>query len=54
MDTNTTLRQTILRMYWDNETEPSVECPLGDFFGVGFGRHEDYISLPLNETSGGF
>lgn len=53
-DTNYMLRQVILRMYWDNETEPSVECPLGDFFGVGFGRHADYISLPLNETSGGY
>ena len=53
-DTNIMLRQVILRMYWDGETEPSVACPLGDFFGVGFGRHEDYISLPLNETSGGY
>ncbi|HEV2319980.1 MAG TPA: DUF2961 domain-containing protein, partial [Verrucomicrobiae bacterium] len=26
------LRQVILRMYWDNETNPSVECPIGDFF----------------------
>jgi hypothetical protein len=47
------LRQAILRMYWDGEKEPSVECPIGDFFGVGFGEHKDYISLPLNETSGG-
>ena len=49
-----TLRQVILRMYWDNETNPSVECPLGDFFGVGFGESRQYISLPLEETSGGF
>lgn len=48
------LRQLILRMYWDDEKEPSVECPLGDFFGVGFGQRQDYISLPLSETSGGF
>jgi D-arabinan exo alpha-(1,3)/(1,5)-arabinofuranosidase (non-reducing end) len=48
------LRQTILRIYWDNEKEPSVECPLGDFFGVGFGQEKDYVSLPLDETSGGF
>jgi Protein of unknown function (DUF2961) len=47
------LRQVILRMYWDDETNPSVECPLGDFFGVGFGESRDYISLPLTETSGG-
>jgi hypothetical protein len=47
-------RQAILRMYWDDETSPSVECPIGDFFGVGFGEQKDYISLPLNETSGGY
>src|SRR5689334_3817200 len=47
-------RQAILRMYWDGESTPSVECPIGDFFGVGFGEQRDYISLPLNETSGGY
>ncbi len=47
-------RQAILRMYWDGEEKPSVECPIGDFFGVGFGEQKDYISLPLNETSGGY
>ncbi len=47
-------RQAILRMYWDDEPTPSVECPVGDFFGVGFGEQKDYISLPLNETSGGY
>lgn len=47
-------RQCILRMYWDGEETPSVECPVGDFFGVGFGEQKDYISLPLNETSGGY
>ncbi|HEX8524095.1 MAG TPA: glycoside hydrolase family 172 protein [Tepidisphaeraceae bacterium] len=47
-------RQTIIRMYWDDEKEPSVEAPIGDFFGVGFGEQRDYISLPLNETSGGY
>src|SRR5262245_1820582 len=47
-------RQAILRMYWDGEETPSVECPIGDFFGVGFGEQKDYISLPLNETSGGY
>jgi hypothetical protein len=30
------LRELVLRMYWDGETDPSVECPLGDFFGTGF------------------
>jgi hypothetical protein len=30
----------VLRIYWDGETEPSVEAPVGDFFGVGFGFSE--------------
>lgn len=47
-------RQAILRMHWDGEKTPSVEAPIGDFFGVGFGEQADYISLPLNETSGGY
>ncbi len=47
-------RQAILRMYWDGETKPSVESPIGDFFGVGFGKQVDYQSLPLNQTSGGY
>ena len=47
-------RQLIIRCYWDNETTPSVEVPLGDFFGVGFGQYHQYISPPLNMTSGGY
>ncbi len=27
-------RDLILRMYWDGEKRPSVESPIGDFFGV--------------------
>ena len=41
------LRDLILRMYWDNETEPSVECPLGDFFLCGFGRGYEVVSMPI-------
>jgi len=41
-------------MYWDDDTYPSVECPIGAFFGVGFGEQKDFISVPLNETSGGY
>jgi hypothetical protein len=47
-------RQTIVRCYWDGEADPSVEVPLSDFFGMGFGEWRDYISLPLNMTSGGY
>lgn len=47
-------RQGIIRCYWDGETEPSVEVPASDFFGVGFGEWIDFQSLPLNMTSGGY
>lgn len=32
------LRNLIIRMYWDNNPVPSVEAPLGDFFGLAHGR----------------
>ncbi len=41
------LRNTVLRMFWDGETSPSVEVPLGDFFGIGFGLRRNFWSLPL-------
>lgn len=47
-------RTLIVRCYWDGEDEPSVEVPVSDFFGMGFGEWKDYISLPLNMTSGGY
>ncbi|HHP7240634.1 MAG TPA: DUF2961 domain-containing protein [Cyclobacteriaceae bacterium] len=47
-------RTLIIRCYWDDEKEPSVEVPVSDFFGMGFGEWRDYISLPLNMTSGGY
>lgn len=41
------LRQTVLRMFWDGSARPSVEVPLGDFFGIGFGMRRNFTSLPL-------
>ena len=40
-------RNAVLRMYWDEEKKPSVESPLGDFFGQGWGESYNYIALPL-------
>lgn len=40
-------RFSILRMYWDDETEPSVEVPVGDFFAVGWGKYARVSSLPI-------
>jgi len=28
-------RFSILRIYWDHQSNPSVECPVGDFFACG-------------------
>jgi len=41
------LKKLVLRMYWDNEPTPSVEAPIGDFFGLGLGDYFLYQSLPL-------
>lgn len=41
------LRDLILRIYWDGEENPSVECPLGDFFCCGFGKAYCVNSLPI-------
>lgn len=40
-------RYSILRIYWDNETVPSVECPVGDFFGMGWGTYAPLASLAI-------
>ncbi len=41
------LRKLALRMWWDAEESPSVEVPLGDFFGIGHGETRNFASLPL-------
>jgi hypothetical protein len=33
------LKKLVLRMYWDGESSPSVETPVGDFFGLGLGDY---------------
>ncbi len=48
-------RDCILRFYWDGETTPSVEAPLGDFFGNAFGLRYPVNSLMVTvNPSGGF
>lgn len=42
------LRSMLLRMYWDGEPDPSVDTPLGDFFGLGHGIPTQFISIPLS------
>jgi hypothetical protein len=40
-------RFSILRVYWDNEKTPSIECPVGDFFGMGWCKYAPLVSLPV-------
>ena len=40
-------RTSILRMYWDDETAPSIEVPVGDFFAMGWGKYAQLSSLPV-------
>jgi hypothetical protein len=41
------LRELVLRIYWDGANKPAVECPLGDFYGLGFGKYVEYKSAPI-------
>lgn len=40
-------RGQILRIFWDGETVPAVECPLGDFFCCGMNEYAPVISIPV-------
>src|SRR5262245_11976520 len=40
-------RDFIFRIYWDGETTPSVESPVGDFFASGWGGYAPISSLAV-------
>jgi len=40
----------VLRMYWDGKEYPSVESPIGPFFGQGWNESYEYSSLPLSAS----
>ncbi|MGB9199769.1 MAG: DUF2961 domain-containing protein, partial [Terriglobales bacterium] len=42
------LKKLVLRTFWDDETSPSVEAPVGDFFGLGLGEYFHFESVPLS------
>jgi hypothetical protein len=46
-DHNHHLRRTVLRFYWDGASEPSIECPIGDFFGLGHARRKNFVTAVL-------
>jgi hypothetical protein len=43
-------RHLILRVYWEGQQQPSIECPVGDFFACGWGNRENFapvVSAPV-------
>jgi hypothetical protein len=42
------LKKLVLRMYWDGEVTPSVEAPVGDFFGLGLGDYFQFQAIPIS------
>jgi hypothetical protein len=47
------MRSVVLRLWWDDERTASVEVPLADFFGGGFGIARNFWSLPLQMNPDG-
>jgi hypothetical protein len=41
------LKNLVLRAWWDGEASPSIETPIGDFFGLGLGEYFVYQSSLL-------
>ncbi|MCY3837301.1 MAG: DUF2961 domain-containing protein [Gammaproteobacteria bacterium] len=44
-------RECLLLVTWDNADQPSVVCPLGDFFGLGHGIVNSYQSLLFSAST---
>jgi hypothetical protein len=45
------LKNLVLRAWWDGESSPSIESPIGDFFGLGLGEYYTYQSELLAVAS---
>lgn len=41
-------RKVVIRAYWDGEDNPSVQAPIGDFFGMGHGLTRNFTSAMLS------
>lgn len=46
-------RSVVLRIYYDGNDKPSVQAPLGDFFGVGHGANKTFTSQPVSVSAKG-
>ena len=40
-------RHTIIRCYWEDQHQPSVECPVGDFFCMGWNTYAQLSSAAI-------
>ncbi len=45
-------RFSVIRFYWDGEATPSIECPVGDFFAMGWGKYAQVSSLAVAVNPG--
>jgi hypothetical protein len=45
------LKDIVIRGYWEGNAKPSVEVPVGDFFGLNLGQYCVYQSAYLNCSS---
>jgi hypothetical protein len=45
-------RYSIIRFYWDDEATPSIEVPVGDFFGMAWGKYSQLTSLAVTVNPG--
>ncbi|MBD3188014.1 DUF2961 domain-containing protein [Candidatus Bathyarchaeota archaeon] len=43
-----------IQIFFDGKNKPSVDVPIGDFFGVGFGQYKEFKSKYLEMISGGY
>jgi len=50
-DSSYHLKEIVLRIYWDGNEKPSVETPVGDFFGLNLGGYNLYQSAFTNCAS---
>lgn len=48
------LRSFVIRAWWDGQAYPSIECPLGDFFGLAHGKIMPYQSAVHSVSLSGF
>ena len=50
-ESSTHLKDLVLRAYWDGHPKPSIEVPVGDFFGLNLGQYFQFQSAFMNCSS---